>query len=1852
MMRAIVLTVLLAAALACGPRATHAPGGDQGATPLAVPLEAKSDAPAGPVRVLHYGPSGEVESNAEISIVFDRPMRALGTDTSATDLLRIEPAVDGEGQWVGSQAIVFRPRQGFAMATSYHVALSSDLRAIDGQKLEAPCEFSFVTPAPALESASPYDGERGVETTRRLEMRWNQAVSIDELARSLHVEVQHRGARKAWAVRVEQPAADDPRLLRVVPVSPWPRAAKVVFRIAGSLVGASGPRPLGGDVQTAFHTFEPLMFGTDAPCGQAETARCDPRGGVAIPFSNPVKLRAAAAALVFDPPLRTPLRREDFGDVESSYLFLYKGLVPLTRYSVSVKGSLRDVFGQTWKAPRKLTFETGPFERMAELPSSGGLAEAGSHAALPLLVRNLPRGEVRMRRLSVDGLVQRLSRPDTQDAPPTLPPLRALRVALPKVGPAEERTLSIDVTPVLDGGKGAVEVEVAADGEESLAGRLLTYTDLAPTLKVSSRGGVVWVTRMGSAEPVRNADVRVFACGVELASAKSDAAGVARFALSHEPQCGVVAVVTKDGDLSHVEQYAGLGPYALVSSSADTDQSELDGFLFTDRSVVRPSESLTVKGIVRRHSPAGLVLPKGSVTLEVLDAGERSLLGKLALPLSAQGAFDTAFSIPADVKLGRLQLRASIDDTTFGTDVEVAEFRRAELSADLSAARGEIVTGESARLHLTAEYLFGAKVTDQPFTWAARRLDGEVRPTGEVYEGFSFEDVRRHFDLIQPPDATETQGGEGRLDAAGEGNFEARLATDGPGGAVRYEIEAVVDGLGGASVATQTLLEVTPAAFLVGVRAASSIAEQGQPVHAQAVAARLDGARDNARAIALTLERHVVEDVPETDGRGARVLVPKARTEIVARCNIVGKAQGCDVVPTRAGLHFLRAEAKDARGRLTTASTTVYVYGGDVALASTSDGPVLEIRADKRSYQPGERARIVVPSPFVRAEALITVEREGVLSVERRSVGAGEVIIDMPMDARFEPNGFVSVLLVRPRSAPTEADQGRPDYRIGVVELGTDTSAQKLAVEVVPAQTTLAPGAELSVDLRVQDARGQGLAAELTVFAVDEGVLALSGYRTPDPYAHFYRSRGLSVWTSDARSELVVDDESGLVGEKGGGEGGGGGVGMRRDFRPLAYFNPRVATDAAGKAQVRFKLPDSITKYRVMAVAAAGARAFGSGASAVRTKKRLSLRPALPRVLRAGDHAQVGVAVHNETDAAMDVGVRIKTEGVTLQGPAEQRVLLAPRTAREVRFALSAERVGEARLAFSASSGADADALLITRNVLPPSVLETVTTVGQTHSSHTESLGALPALRDDVGGLRIRLATSAITELAEVSEALMNYPYACTEQVASRLLGMSSLLALGARGYAAEGVSEDGVAHSLAELLRRQRPDGGFVLWPAQRFEDDPHFSAFLSAHAARALSAAAAAGLPGATQGLASVGEYLTAYLRSEGGRDAPERFDATRSFVVAALASAGRVDASLLATLFERRKGLALSAQADLFAAATEARIQAVPGAERWVSTLLQELAAQIHMTVQEAHLEVGSAAGRDTYLASDLRTTALFLMGLLRHDSQHVLVAPLARYLGTEKGRDGTWGNTHDNAWGLHALARYADVVEHATPELSAVVRLGGRVLLRSELKGRAAEQTTNVPMHELTRDGASVSIEKRGEGLLHHAVSLSFARKELPTSGLARGFFITRRYERIKPADLLRASAAFSATDAVSLGDYVRVVLQVVVPAARDFVLIEDPLPAGLEPVNTLFSTASGAAERALGLATGPFEHRELFDDRVAFAARALSAGVYTYSYLARAVTPGVFVVPAAKVEAMYHPETMARTAAGELRVGGP
>ncbi|HEY6878902.1 MAG TPA: alpha-2-macroglobulin family protein, partial [Polyangiales bacterium] len=797
------------------------------------------------------------------------------------------------------------------------------------------------------------------------------------------------------------------------------------------------------------------------------------------------------------------------------------------------------------------------------------------------------------------------------------------------------------------------------------------------------------------------------------------------------------------------------------------------------------------------------------------------------------------------------------------------------------------------------------------------------------------------------------------------------------------------------------------------------------------------------------------------------------------------------------GLYVVRAQAKDGAGRVSRAAEYVYVWGEGTTGWGEQDERIIALHAERPQYKLGETAKILVPSPFARAEALVTVEREGVLSSERVQLGSAGTI-DVAIDQRFVPNAFVSVLLLAPLGEVREG----PAFRVGTVELTADVSDRKLSVEVKPEAVEKRPGEELSVALAVKDAAGQPVQAELTVFAVDEGVLALTGYRTPDPFAAIYAPHGLSVWTSDVRSALqrVLDaaDE-----DKGGDEGGGGGAElMRSNFSAVAVYVPSLETDAQGHASLRFKLPDSTTRFRVMAVAASRASSLGAGEATVRTKKPLMMRPLLPRLLRAGDALQAGVVVHNERDADVVAEVTLATEGLSLAQPAQQRVTVPAHGAVQVRYALRAERVGTAKLTFRAAGGAERDALTLTRDVLSPSVMETMSVAGTTSGAVQEALAPLADVRTDVGGLDVSLSASALVELEQPARKLFAYPYGCSEQLSSRLIALASLermrkpLALG------ESFAE-AAAPVLSELEKHQNADGSFGLWRA----DDgavPWLQRFLTAYALIAFDRLQHAGIAISPHAKERARAFLTRTLRDEAQLD-------ERAFVVYALARTGSVELGYANKLFEQRAQLSLLSRIELAHALTKLN------EKQAAQAMLDELGSEVRVASDRAHVESNQWNGA---LESDVRASGALLQMLLEHAPDHVLVPKLARWLSAARGRDGAYVNTQQTAWAVMSLADYLVAREAVPPALNASVRIGARKLGPFPLAGHRASAHASLAMQDLPRAGAPLVLAREGRGTLYYGLQLNYAPSELPKQPIERGFFVERSYERIAPAALSR------------------------------------------------------------------------------------------------------------------------------------
>jgi uncharacterized protein YfaS (alpha-2-macroglobulin family) len=690
-------------------------------------------------------------------------------------------------------------------------------------------------------------------------------------------------------------------------------------------------------------------------------------------------------------------------------------------------------------------------------------------------------------------------------------------------------------------------------------------------------------------------------------------------------------------------------------------------------------------------------------------------------------------------------------------------------------------------------------------------------------------------------------------------------------------------------------------------------------------------------------------------------------------------------------------------------------------------------------------------------------------------------------------------------------------------------------------------------------------------------------------------------------------------------------------------------------------MPDNLTTYRVMAVALDRGTAdrFGKGEAQVKVRKPLLLRASLPRFLSTGDEFEAAVMVHNESGADGIVDVLVRGRGVKPLAANRVQVAIPQHGAKEVRFKLAQDGAGPARIQFAAvlaraRSRAEpaTDAVEKQIPVLLPVTTEAFATYGMTDDSVAQPVVPPADALKDWGSLKVSMASTALNGLEDSVSYLIDYPYECTEQTASRVLPIFSLKDI-LKDFRIAKIKDLASQRALAragvrKLISFQRYDGGWGNWQGSTLSWP-----YISAYAAYALLRAKEAGVEVPEYNIQRARSFLKYRL------DYPMTEFLEQYNYVAQVASAwvlsevGQHERGHLARLYGLKHKLPMFAKAWLLVALFRAE-----GRSARVAELLREFSNAAVQTAAAAHFAEGKSESLRLLMHSEDRTDAIVLSALLEVDPRHALMPKIARGLLDARVR-GRWSTTQSNAFALVALARYYKQVEGVVPDFVSQIWYGEGYMGEGKFKGREMKIVEQeIPMPALHKLGAeSLVLAKNGPGKLYYRIGLSYAPKSLRLPPEEQGFAVSRLYEPI--ADPKTGKVEDSVKRApdgswrIKAGATVRVRVVLVVPDYRYFVAIADPLPAGLEGVNLAFATSARSAlagqldnrtyDSWSWYSLFAFDHREMRDDRVVLFADRLPAGVYEYTYLARATTFGRFVVAPAKAEEMYHPETFGRSA---------
>ncbi|HEX6559756.1 MAG TPA: alpha-2-macroglobulin family protein [Longimicrobiales bacterium] len=1642
----------------------------------------------------------------------------------------------------------------------------------------------------------------------------------------------------------------------------------------------------------SFSTYGPLRVDS---VGCARAPSC-PTGPIRLVFATPVRGAELLEHVRIAPALSYTIA--DSSDISHVWT-LDVELKPRQSYAVVVDSMLTDIFGQKLGAVSVKAFATTGFAPTVLYDFGKLLVERSGLRTLAAQVVNIDT--LIYTTIAVPEAAEAKFLAQTWRWQEPFDELKSLAVEhrVPISAPADKPFVVAVPVPANDarashnGTLIAVRMRASkARASEYDRIALVQVTDLAIHGKMALDGGLVWVTgvRDGKARP--GATVTLYnADGKVLGSARTDAQGLARFAAvrtdAPAQDCGencgsgfegyIAAVLNDDRAVVGFSSYdPDLAAWRFDISSAWSTAARMPAAaaVFTERGIYRPGERVFAKAIVRTGTLGALSVPRGDSLKWTFNDRENGVLRDTVTALSSFGTADQSVTLSPDVPLGQYQVQLALKragewHAMATTSYEVAEYRPPEFLVDVNADTKPRFAGDSLSASISARYLFGAPMANAQVRWIVqhRLLDGwelEI-PNTESWQIGSF-DLDESY---EEPQTTVDQERIDTLDATGALDVRIALPTPAEARGARVGMLAVVTDANRQAVTAGQSVIVHPASFYLGARTSGTeyFWRAGHPVTVEVMAVRPDGPRVRGVTVqgaVIRREWHRVRRV-----RAGQVSdVGGWVSDTVATCRVVTNAEAapCEFTPAQGGSYVVALSARDERGRL--ARTTLWRWAAGQGWMPWRDDSQLrmDIIPDKKSYTVGDTATLLVASPFTDVEAWVTIERERVLESRRMRIAAGATTIKVPITEALAPNAFVSVLLVRGRSAtpgPLD-DPGRPALRVGYAELRVTPEIKKLTVEVTPVQAEYRPGDDAQIRLHVQDVNGQPQRTEVTLWAVDEGVLALTGYQTPDPVSLLYQPRPLGVRLSSNLVAVAAQVPAGMKGQRAPGGSGGSDVAgvLRSRFQTTAFFLGSVLTDADGHATAAARLPDNLTTFRVMAVAVTAGDRYGAGKSALLVTRPLVARPSLPRFVREGDRFSAGVVVNQRIGGSQKVAVEAAARGIALNGAKKKSETLNGAAGREVRFDFTAQPGDSAHFQFSARGRSDLDAVAVTIPVRPNYHPLAQTVAGAVRDTARAVFTLEQAVDPARSRLEVSFGSSTLAIVRGARNVLRVYPYYCTEQVASNALPLIALYRA-QRQYgdaaAAPATADADIRAAIRVITRRQRPDGGIGYWSSSDWS-----SPWLTAYATRVLLEARAAGFAVDSTVLNRIADYITRSLHQR----EPSRFALAAWYASQPVVYSDRVAAVDLLSRLGRpdipMENTLLGAAAQLF---WEDRVLlAEVFARRAATAPAQMLLASAWQAVRPSGRKLELPVSERFYFESTARPAARLLSATLAIDPSHAQLGQLVETL-VDHGRGvrDVWWNTQDYGWTVLALLEYE---RRHTANLRGSIRISGAqgTLLTRTMDGTTARDTSFTLAGLINGNTVRLDLAAQTNGApVYYYLTIREVPRDRPVRPVDHGISVERWYERVDNTHtpLVRVNA----------GDLVRVRLRVTVPSDRQFVVLDDPLPAGLEAIDLSLRTvqppstfgipenrdsapvSDAESEDAWYFGSwdsgiwSAFDHKELRDDRVVYAATFLWKGTYTATYLARATTPGTFIVPPAHAEEMYNPAVNGRTGGSEFTV---
>ncbi|MCB1232168.1 MAG: hypothetical protein KDN19_18015 [Verrucomicrobiae bacterium] len=1561
------------------------------------------------------------------------------------------------------------------------------------------------------------------------------------------------------------------------------------------------------------------------------------------------------------------------------------------RYSVSVAPGLIGHDETRLESEVKATVAFKPNAGFLSLPAYSRAQNASGAKRFDILSGNLKGIRVRIKQLTDRDLAYALrgydelyGRSDQETIPYEMVPGKTIldREYQCTAGVDETEKLTLSWNEVLAGEKYAA-LYLCAEGWPGTdknrgfgAQAIIQLTDIGLAWKRDRESTMIYAFSLKTGKPLPKLELETLGEEAEaLEKYQTDGNGLVRIPEERLESAKWLAA-TRGKDRHIMEKFGrydaiGLWQFSIPYRYDDLEDIERRVMLFTDRDVYQPGETAYLKGIVRLTDGDHL-LPMaeatGKATVKVSDARGRSLLSQ-EVTLSDHGSFDLAIDIPEEKTLGWYSVEVDFNQPDADVDrpwknqfhhgFQVAEYRPNTFEIDVDTSKADSQESREFSLPVSANYFMGKPLSKSRLNWYV-----SANPTWPQVRGF---DDFRFGDSVGTP---ETFSASETLNLGGDGTSHIDFTLPEAGEIptpMRVFVSAEITDINQQTIAKSTSFMLDSSDFYLGIKQPDEIVRAGQEAVLSLAAVNPDGEAHTTPVDATVKIEKLTYTTVKVKGAGGRITTrtETETTEILSKpLTIETRLQADTGLPIagtmpltldEAGDYQVTVSATDAGGREARTRSVLRIFGVDEPAWTWRDGNQIDVTPDKESYQVGDVAKLLVRSP-VLGNALVTVERAGVRETRVERIAEHETVIEVPVGEGSAPNLFASVLIVR-GSADSPHEHPNTDYRLGYCELLVEDPAKNLKVAIEKSEAPYElPGAKVTLGARLTDDQGQPVSgAEITFYAVDEGVLSLTGYETPDPSDTFDEPFPLAVHTGQTISDLLPESPNDQeFGNKGYVIGGGGddlgGLDpdrVRKNFQAVAFWRGALTTDAEGRVTTTFTAPDNLTSYRVIAVAAEEDR-FASADARLIINKPLIIEPSLPAFGNAGDRMDLSAVLHNNTDAPVELEVRAQldrhaeflpeAEGLvptTLMKASEadrpdlrvRRVTMAAGETGKVAFPALFTRKGEATWTWKASNVKDpalTDAVESKLEIgYPMPILRETHSFTIKREEEKSDANLLAEVNERLltgrGEVKVTVSNSRVAEALDALDYLLHYPYGCVEQTTSSTLPWLTMRPLREalpQLDRSEAEVTSAIDAGTKRLLSMQTRDGGLSYWPG-----GDNSMLWGSAYGGIALALAKKQGVELPEERLDALWSYLSEQLRDTAKvKDSYDLYQ--RTLAAYTLALAGKSEPAYHETLYRKRAELSPDSRALLALAIMET------AGENRDETVKDRVTRLLDRGAYAAEENSGHWYRRHF-------TTAMELMAWSRWDALGDRADNLLdELLGAPRGR-AAWGSTYLNSWGLFAVTAHAEATASALVDTVATVRFGdqtreihfGKQLTGELFTFEYEKGIKDVPLR--------VSIDSSARLFTH--VEVAAQPEIVPRDPENHGLAIERTYHRLG-----QDGEVSEIEKALEVGDLVLVTLHLSVPEDEryQYLAIDDPLPAIFEAVNPNFETQSGGKQHAF---KGNWKwlycnHRELRKERALFFCDYLyRGGEYAVQYLARVVAPGTVTAPPAKLEAMYEPQ---------------